>query len=502
MPTISNGRIVELTATDLWVYLKKPVRTLAAWRQGVSLEEMFPPSLAEEFFAQRGRTFESAILTKHKWVPSEITVQEAFRRRTPAIFMKPRLEHRKACIAGVRLVGEPDIVRFVRRRHAMEPQVIDIKSHKKLQYPDQIQVTLYCFVLAKMLGLRLLPTGYVRLRKPGEKIEDPEHLMKSLEPVDVDFLQDELHRNVEEIASEFQRPQLTGVLAVHGVGIRARKILARESISTLEQLAEANERELLAKLKRKYSLTSRGSGLAAAFATLYRYQGQDEMIRRWKHGAQAILQNRPIVFKPRLVRSAEVEVYFDLEYDDGFGEKNEGRVWLASLYPCHKDEYELRQFFAASFEEERELLSQVLPFLTNPDALLVTYAGTMADLPRLKSALVRHGYDASVVRAIKRSRHLDLYSFLQSTVALPLSEESPGAKAGYGLKDVETLFGIPRSIQMDGFEALMKYHELLKTKSATKRRVIKKTLLAYAAEDVQNLHALKNRLSEMMRGSG
>lgn len=497
MPTISKGRIVELTATDLWDYQRNPVQTLAAWKQGVSPRQLFPPSLVEQFLAKRGDAFEGRILAKYQWLPTETTVQEAFQKKIQLTFMKPRLEHEKARVAGVRLFGVPDIVRFVRSRNGIEPHVIDIKSHKTLQDTDQVQVALYCFVLAKMLAIRYLPAGYIRLRTENEEIKK-QHLLNRLEPVDVNFYHGELCRRVEEILSEFERPQRTGVLAVHGIGIKAKRILERERITTLEHLAEVNDEELMTRLKSKYPLSSRGSTLASSFASIYQYQGKDEVIRRWKHRARAILQGKPLVFDSRPLPSAPLEIYFDLEYDNGFGEKEKRRLWLASLLISRQGACEIQQFFAATQREERKLLERLLPLLTSPNAMIVTYAGTMADLPTLKDALSRHGYDISVVKELKRERHLDLFSFLQSSVALPLSEES--FAAGYGLKVVETIFGIPRHIQMDGFEALMKYHEYLRVRSGKKKRAIKKTLLAYAAEDVQNLRELKDRLSEFMRG--
>jgi len=57
-----------------------------------------------------------------------------------------------------------------------------------------------------------------------------------------------------------------------------------------------------------------------------------------------------------------------------------------------------------------------------------------------------------------------------------LGEESFASKAGYGLKVVEPFFGIPRRVEMDGFEALMKYHEFLRMRPSTKKSAIKKTL--------------------------
>jgi uncharacterized protein YprB with RNaseH-like and TPR domain len=45
----------------------------------------------------------------------------------------------------------------------------------------------------------------------------------------------------------------------------------------------------------------------------------------------------------------------------------------------------------------------------------------------------------------------------------------------------------------------MMYHEFLKTKSATRKKFLKKTLLDYAAEDVQNLRILKGKLSKPMQ---
>ena len=138
-----------------------------------------------------------------------------------------------------------------------------------------------------------------------------------------------------------------------------------------------------------------------------------------------------------------------------------------------------------------------------------TYGGTSADFPMLKDALGRHGLDTSVVREIKKeNRHVDLLLFFRDTISLPLtpSDNSIVGQVGqyYGLKNVEKFFSIPRKLEMDGSEALMMYQQVLEAKSSKNRKAevhIKKTLMAYGAEDVENLLKLKRRLSKVMRSN-
>ena len=86
------------------------------------------------------------------------------------------------------------------------PSIIDIKSHKKLQYTDEIQVTVYSFMLSKMLATKRMPKSYIRLLREGEEIEKPEDLDKYLCEVDVESHFIELENLVNDIIQHFEDP--------------------------------------------------------------------------------------------------------------------------------------------------------------------------------------------------------------------------------------------------------------------------------------------------------
>ena len=449
------------------------------------------------------------------------------RQRLPGVFKKPWLEHSRAQIKGIRLVGEPDVVRLQKKRGRLVPSIIDIKSHKKLQYTDEIQVTVYSFILSKMLATKRMPKSYIRLLREGEEIEKPEDLDKYLCEVDVESHFIELENLVNDIIQHFEDPNLISIRAVNCIGPKAQEILKAEGIFTLKELARVDDRLLLRRLKKKYLRSGRGSrphqrsfsirgqskGLATTFAALYKWYGKDNIIRRWKFGAKALLKNQIVIFNRRPMPARKEEVYFDLEYDPGQFEeqsgKNTKRIWLASLLISKGARRKLHQFFAASSGEEGRLLQSILPYLCNENSLIYTYGGTSADFPMLKDALGRHGLDTSVVREIKKeNRHVDLLLFFRDTISLPLtpSDNSIVGQVGqyYGLKNVEKFFSIPRKLEMDGSEALMMYQQVLEAKSSKNRKAevhIKKTLMAYGAEDVENLLKLKRRLSKVMRSN-
>ena len=449
------------------------------------------------------------MFARHVWEPTDVTIKDAMRQRLPAVVKKPWLEHSRAQIKGVRLVGEPDVVRLQKKRGRLVPSIIDIKSHKKLQFTDQIQVTVYSFILSKMLATKRMPKSYIRLLREGEEIEKPEDLDKYLCEVDVESRFIELENLVNDIVQHFEDPNLISIRDVNCIGPKAQEILKAEGILTLKELARVDDWLLLRRLKKKYLSRGQLKGLATTFAALYKFEGKDNIIRRWKFGAKALLRNQIVIFNRRPMPARKEGVYFDLEYDPvGQFQKQSGkntkRIWLASLLISKGARRELHQFFAASSGEEGRLLQSILPYLCSENSLIYTYSGTSADFPMLKDALGRHGLDTSVVRDIKENRHVDLLLFLRDTISLPLTPGNSIPKQCYGLKNVEKFFSIPRKLEMDGSEALMMYQQVLEAKSSKNRKAevhIKKTLMAYGAEDVENLLGLKRKLSKVMRNN-
>ncbi|MBI3468592.1 MAG: ribonuclease H-like domain-containing protein [Planctomycetes bacterium] len=139
-------------------------------------------------------------------------------------------------------------------------------------------------------------------------------------------------------------------------------------------------------------------------------------------------------------------------------------------------------------EEKRNLrcLGEVLA--TNPSLPVVTWAGTGADLPRLRNA-VRRLKLRQAIHALE-SRHLDLYQHVVNAVRFPTPS--------LALAEIATYFGIPKVSRIrDGLEAQFKYMEYRRALDNDTALSRKTDLLEYNRDDLEALVGVASRIAAL-----
>ena len=180
-------------------------------------------------------------------------------------------------------------------------------------------------------------------------------------------------------------------------------------------------------------------------------------------------------------------VALDLEYNPF-----DPHVWLTGLLIIDEDHREHVVLWADTPDEERHAVETAVAICAaHPHLPVLTWAGTSADLPKLRDAAHRHG----LTRALEgiQTRHLDLYQHTQSSIRLPIPELALSAVAEY----CAITHASPIA---NGFEAQMRYDEYRTSADPARRAVLRAELVAYNLDDLEALAGVLAALQAIHRG--
>lgn len=172
---------------------------------------------------------------------------------------------------------------------------------------------------------------------------------------------------------------------------------------------------------------------------------------------------------------------YDIE-TTGFDSKYNKVILIGVLYE-YKSKINIKQFFASSLDDEKELLFYFKECIKDFDTL-ITYNGISFDNPFLIKRSNTENIDLSFVN----KHHIDLLKIMK-THKNSLNLEN------CKLKTVEKLASIDRLDTITGKESVELYNEYLKTKSQD----IKQTILLHNYEDIYYLAQLFSKQSTISK---
>ena len=161
--------------------------------------------------------------------------------------------------------------------------------------------------------------------------------------------------------------------------------------------------------------------------------------------------------------------FFDIE-TTGF-DKEQDKIVLISLGRFAEDDsFMIKQYFADSLEEEKEILALFKEDIKNYD-VWCSYNGMAFDEPFIKKRMESNGLEFDSLR-----QHVDLYRLIR-----PYYKQMGMERCN--LKSVEKHIGIEREDKIDGGMSVQLYYMYLNTKEEE----LKKLMLLHNYEDVLNL---------------
>lgn len=161
--------------------------------------------------------------------------------------------------------------------------------------------------------------------------------------------------------------------------------------------------------------------------------------------------------------------FFDIE-TTGFN-KEEDKIILISLgYFKSKDKFNIIQYFAEDFKDEKELLTLFLNELKRFNKWC-SYNGLAFDEPFIRKRTVKNN-----VKAQLPTEHIDLYRMIR-----PFYKQLGMERCN--LKTVEKFIGVKREDKIDGGMSIELYYEFLESKSEE----LKNKIMLHNYEDVLNL---------------
>jgi len=204
---------------------------------------------------------------------------------------------------------------------------------------------------------------------------------------------------------------------LHGIGPQFNEILERYDITTIGQLADAEN----------YLWNLQASGIS------------ERLFRKFQLKAKSVINNETYQIAPFELPTSKL-IYFDIETDVDCQ-----RVWLIGI--LIDDEF--RQLYADSWEQEKTILEEFISVLEqNPDRSLISYSCTNFDHRVILGALRRHELDTDIM---ERFTHIDIGTLLNRCFIFP--------NQSFALKELGVYLEYPfKNSDLNGLAVALSYH--------------------------------------------
>ncbi len=204
-----------------------------------------------------------------------------------------------------------------------------------------------------------------------------------------------------------------------------------------------------------------------------------EGVTAWQAHARSYLKRRPVMFGTERLPVGDM-VVLDLEYYPAAH-----RIWLIGYCEVIRGRRRYVQRLVESPAREGAHLRTLCRRLRTSSLPLLTWGGTTADIPQLRTAVARRRLPRGDLEATLAC-HIDAYAFVRDNVRLPILRA--------GLDDVAAYFRIRRHSQIrSGLEALSYYARYRRARGREKRRLAR-ALIYYNREDLRLLVETVERL--------
>jgi predicted RecB family nuclease len=344
---------------------------------------------------------------------------------------------------------------------------IEVKAHTRTLVTDRLELAFYWQLLEPYRAKRPSRARGLLILKGQSKTIEVELSERDFRRVHalVDGVRRARHFGIEARACRcnvcVMRPETThserktDLSRIHGIGWRRAEALVRGGINTLVDLETCNSAKVRAALT--------AEKLTISVAT----------VNTWIAHAKAYRTGCINYFGRQALRM-DGYIGLDVEYD-GL------TPWLIGLIMATSDgSEEIVQWWVDDEQDLCKAFAELtMTLCTWPDHRLVTWNGTGADVPILRSA--SHNIPgAEYLVATMVQRHLDMYSFVLRNVRYPI--------ASLGLKHIADYYGVARSSTIaDGFEALTLYRQYQSSNRTSDKRQTRELLMQYNQDDLRSL---------------
>lgn len=376
----------------------------------------------------------------------------------------------------LQIYGKPDGIDTA--KGALFP--VEIKSHKYVQHVDELELAFYWLLLEPRRTKRVAPRGYLLLRRN----EGVEEVTVEIKPRHLDRVR-ELLLKIREARHLGVRPRICPCTVCSGImrdpilrttlankdlsliwdvgPVRAER-LEEVGITTWQELASSEPNTIVGLLREKRC-----------------YVSQAQVVR-WKHHAASYSSSQPVLFGDAL-SLAEAFIALDLEYGP------RALIWLIGACVVSDGRRECFPLWADTPAEEKANLKRLEAIaVANPALPVITWNGSGADLPQLRSAARRNRI--AFAMDVIESRHVDVYQHVTKAVRFPMPR--------LGLRDVAEHFGLRRVSNISGGLEAQSLYEVYRTcKHAGRRDALKADLLRYNRDDLEALVGVSERIAAL-----
>jgi predicted RecB family nuclease len=450
-----------VSKTDLTSFLRCPY---AWWQidQGlISVEEIIGP--LDEQLIEDGNVFHQEVEAMASPIPGDADLAELLTTDVKLLGL-PVLENTDLMIRGA-----PDGVDAA--SGALLP--VEIKSHRDARRSDELELAFYWLLLEPLRTRQVEPRGWLVLRRDDEA----EQVEVAIQPRRFE----QVERMLEEIRkarNKGVKPRVCGCAACSGP--------LRKSID--RQTRRGKDLTLLFDISRSRAAALEGAGvkdyeglialepreLRQALRESKTFVSTQQIEQMCWH-ARSYKEARPVLFGP-MPMVGDAFIALDLEYNT-LGKPD--LIWLIGLLLVRGGHREHIALWASSSDEERGILERLGVLLDQNQQLpVLTWSGVSADLPALRKASARFGFESLVEKV--EDRHIDLFESARTSLRLPIPQ--------LGLAEVAAFLGIPKLSTVDGgFEAQLMFKSYEMSKKPAQKKKLKAELIAYNRDDLEAL---------------
>lgn len=463
----SNWSDIWVSKSDIVEYLRCPFRVFIAYSQGISMEELKRPEMIKALL-EKGSKFEESVLAEIPFEEVESiddVLNEQFILSAPVLFKNNEL--------GIR--GIPDLISTEKGK--LYP--IEIKNHRYLQNTDRLELAFYWSLLSPLRKGKPKPKGFVCLNT-GEVVEvkltedDFASLMAIIESV-----REVKENGIEPIFAdeckfcklakqcEEEIVAIGGLTLILGISHVRHSQLKSIGIHCIKDLAGCNPKTLHRKW---YESCTSSPSL--------------NQVRLMQIHAKSWVNRTPIELAKESHPVGKHFAVLDAEYESG------QYIFLIGLIVISGKTKEYHQLFLDHPDQEKQLLKQFIQVLGDyPGLSLVTWSGTTADIPQLRSAWLRHGLSLTKFTNIEES-HVDLAAYASRNFRFPTKS--------FRLGDMERYFGFKRKKNdIDGLLAPSLYASFIRSKSPKRKDSLRTKLLRYNKDDIESTLFILKSLKQL-----
>ncbi len=367
----------------------------------------------------------------------------------------------------VKMIGIPDMLEKKKGGSVFGDyyyKPCDMKRVKIIKTPYRLQIAFYCYLLENIQGYypekaSIINVQQNKIRFDTDELKDSVRgMIDGIKKIYSGDHPGVLMNNTcnecrwkEECTKKAEKEQ--DISLIFGMNSNAKAILNQAGIKKISQLSRVDPEVRLGEIPKRNIVV-------------------------WKNQAESLIENKPIVLKHPKIRTAQTEIFFDIE---GMTERSTDYLYGLLVRKNGREIY--KGFFAKNRSEEIQVWKGFIDTLKGEKDYVIYH---YAPYERISIRRMFERYGSSIPIEEIESNMVDIYSLLKESVVLPLYS--------YSLKTIANYIGFRWANKAaNGTQSIIWYNRYMQTKNKKFRDL----LIEYNKDDCVATRVVKDWLENL-----